>query len=128
MPHLTLEYTDNLPQFNADDALLKLSKVLIASGHFEEIDIKSRAIRLSTFLIGTSNSGRGFAHLKLAILSGRSTQAKRELSDSLLNVLSQVCAFSPDLHAQLCVEVQEIDGKSYAKTSVGRQSPVQAQS
>ncbi len=118
MPHLTIEYTDNLPQFNAGSALLALNSVLAASGHFEEIDIKSRAIRLDTFLIGTSSDRRAFVHVKLAILSGRSTEAKRELSESLLRVLKE-SDWPTSAHVQLCVEVQEIERDVYAKASFG---------
>jgi 5-carboxymethyl-2-hydroxymuconate isomerase len=119
MPHLTLEYTDNLPQFNAGNALLKLNQALVSSGQFEEIDIKSRAVRLDTFLVGTSPNGRSFAHIKLAILSGRSTQTKRELAESLLNALTQVCELPANSHVQLCVEIQDIERESYAKTILG---------
>ncbi|MQR01516.1 5-carboxymethyl-2-hydroxymuconate Delta-isomerase [Glaciimonas soli] len=119
MPHLTLEYTDNLHQFNADNALLELNKTLVASGHFDEIDIKSRAVRLGTFLVGTSPQDRGFAYVKLAIMSGRSTQTKRELSESLLRILKQVCGAPTNSNVQLCVEVQDIVRESYTKTSIG---------
>ncbi|GAC1609726.1 MAG: 5-carboxymethyl-2-hydroxymuconate Delta-isomerase [Aquirhabdus sp.] len=118
MPHLTLEYTGNLPQFNADNALLELNKALVASGQFEEIDIKSRAVRLGTFLVGTSLQGRGFAHVKLGIFGGRSTEAKRALSESLLLILKQVCKLHANSHVQLCVEIQDIERESYKKASV----------
>jgi 5-carboxymethyl-2-hydroxymuconate isomerase len=119
MPHLTIEYTDNLPQFNANEALEALNKTLVASGQFEEIDIKSRAIRISTFLVGTSPDDRAFVHVKLAILSGRSIQIKHELSESLLLVLKAMCEWPAKTHVQLCVEVQEIERESYSKSFVG---------
>ena len=122
MPHLTIEYTNNLPQFNASAALLELNSVLVASGHFDEIDIKSRAIRLDTFLVGASSGPRAFVHVKLAILGGRSTQAKRELSDSLLRVLKEH-DWPGGTHVQLCVEVQEIERDVYAKASIGPAQP-----
>lgn len=57
MLYLTIEYTDNLPQFNASGAFVALNKALVVSGQFVEIDIKSRAIRIGTFLVGTSSDG-----------------------------------------------------------------------
>ena len=118
MPHLTLEYTDNLPQFNVDNALLLLNKVLLASGQFDEIDIKSRALKLCTFLVGTSAHGRGFAHVKLAILDGRSSEVKRALSENLLQVLKKIFKLNDNLHVQFCVEVQDIGRESYTKASI----------
>lgn len=119
MPHLTIEYTDNLPQFDVSGTLLALNKALVASGHFEELDIKSRAIRIDTFLVGTSPDDRAFLHAKLAILSGRSTQVKHELSESLLSVLKETQEWPAKTHVQLCVEVQEIEREAYAKSFIG---------
>jgi len=118
MPHLTIEYTDNLPQFNASEALLAFNKALVDSSHFQEIDIKSRAIRIGTFLVGTSSDERAFVHVKLAILSGRSIQIKHELSERLLTVLKEICVWPTKIHVQLCVEVQEIERESYSKSSI----------
>lgn len=119
MPHLTLEYTSNLPLFKAADALLAINKVLLSSGEFEELDIKSRAIRLETYLVGTQVSNhpdnQAFVHAKLALLSGRSVQTKQALSASLLLVLEQSCAWPKTQSVQLCVEVQDIERESYAK-------------
>ena len=119
MPHLTIEYSNNLPQFNAEGALMALNQALVASGQFEEIDIKSRAVRFDSFLVGTVPVGRAFVHAKLAILSGRSIEIKQELSNSLLRTLQAVCAWPEKLQVQLCVEVQEIERQSYAKMGVG---------
>ena len=118
MPHLTIEYTDNLPQFNANGTLLALNSVLVASGQFEEVDIKSRAVRFDTFLVGTSPGERAFVHVKLALLAGRTTQIKRELSESLLRVLEDN-NWPGTAHVQLCVEVQEIEREVYAKSFIG---------
>lgn len=118
MTHLTLEYTDNLPQFDAAGTLQALNEALVASGHFDEIDIKSRAVRLDTFLVGTAHAGRGFASVRLAILSGRPTEVKQALSASLLHVLKQRPGSPAGMHVQLCVEILEIDRETYAKASL----------
>lgn len=42
MPHLHMEYTANLPQLNADVALIRLNNALVGSGQFAaEFDIKA---------------------------------------------------------------------------------------
>ncbi len=118
MPHLTIEYTNNLPHFNARSTLIELNKVLVASNQFEEIDIKSRAIRLDTYVIGTALDTRAFVHAKLAILSGRSSETKRELSENMLLMLKQICEWPANINVQLCVEIQEIERESYTKAMV----------
>jgi 5-carboxymethyl-2-hydroxymuconate isomerase len=120
MPHLHLEYTVNLPDLNADVALLRLNNALVGSGQFgAESDIKSRAVKVETFKVGTALAERGFVHVKLAVLSGRSSQIKKQLSESLLAVVQDLCAWPAGVEVQLCVEILDIDRESYAKTAIG---------
>ena len=115
MPHLTLEYTSNFDTLNPGRILLALNQTLAASGHFEDADIKSRAIPLDTWQIGSTPSEQAFVHVKLAILSGRSALVKSELSAALLQVLHASCKDIAARSVQLCVEVLEIERASYAK-------------
>lgn len=120
VPHLFMEYTPNLPELDADKALLRLNHALVASGQFAaEFDIKSRATQVSTFRVGTGISERGFVHLKLALLSGRSPEIKRQLSESLLAVLKELGPWPSTVQVQLSVEVVDLDRESYAKTAIG---------
>ena len=119
MPHLHMEYTANLSELNADVALLRLNNALVASGQFEEFDIKARAVKVETFRVGTAPGERAFVHVKLALLSGRSPQIKKQLSESLLAVVQDVCEWPVGVEAQLCVEIIDIDRDSYTKTSNG---------
>ena len=115
MPHLTVEYSANLMPH---DVLLQLNRALVASKQFEESDIKSRLLKMDDFLIGTTAQGRAFVHVKLAILAGRSIDIKRELSQNLLAVLQNSNIWPTDLSVQLCVEIQDIERESYAKTTI----------
>lgn len=117
MPHLHVEYSDNLRELDADRLLLRLNHVLVGSGQFaDELDIKSRAVALASYRVGTALSERAFAHIKLAMLSGRSPEVKRQLSANLLEALKEAIPGTPGLDIQLCVEVLDIDRDSYAKT------------
>ncbi len=119
MPHLTLDYTENLGAFDAGSALHALNQALAASGQFEEADIKSRAQRLDVYAIGTAPTGRAFIHARLAVLSGRNAEVKRELSERMLAVLRAATAGRhPGMELQLCAEIQEIDRASYAKATL----------
>lgn len=115
MPHLTLEYTKNLSGFDARDALLRLNKALSSSGHFDEFDIKSRAIPLDCFVIGTSPENRAFVHAKLSLLSGRSTEIKSMLSQIILQEMRNTLAQQSGVHVQICAEIMDIERDTYAK-------------
>ncbi|WPN45917.1 MULTISPECIES: 5-carboxymethyl-2-hydroxymuconate Delta-isomerase [unclassified Pseudomonas] len=119
MPHLHMEYTANLPELNADVALMRLNNTLVGSGQFgAEIDIKSRAVKVETFKVGTALTERAFVHVKLALLSGRSAQIKQQLSQSLLAVVQELCEWPAGVEVQLCVEILDIDRESYSKTAI----------
>lgn len=119
MPHLIVEYTDNVNDFDSEQLLADMLHYLAGTPHFEEIDIKARAVNLSVYRVGEQADGRGFVHARLAILSGRSPEVKKELSSHLLEVLRQRFESVKNLQLQLCVEIQEIDRPSYAKTVIG---------
>jgi len=77
MPHLNLEYSDNLRELNVDTLLLRLNHALVGSVQFsDEADIKSRAQAFGQFRVGTAPDERAFAQVRLAILSGRSPEVK----------------------------------------------------
>ena len=119
MPHLHMEYTANLTDLNADVALMRLNNTLVGSGQFSaEFDIKSRAVKVETYKVGTALAERAFVHVKLALLSGRSAQIKKQLSESLLAVVQDLCEWPSDIEVQLCVEILDIDRDSYSKTAI----------
>ena len=119
MPHLHMEYTANLTDLNADVALMRLNNTLVGSGQFAtEFDIKSRAVKVETFKVGTALAERAFVHVKLALLSGRSAEIKKQLSESLLAVVRDLCEWPSSIEVQLCVEILDIDRDSYSKTAI----------
>ncbi|EZP64843.1 5-carboxymethyl-2-hydroxymuconate Delta-isomerase [Pseudomonas sp. P7] len=120
MPHLHLEYTANLTDLTVDKTLLRLNNVLMASGQFgSEFDIKSRAVKLEHFQVGTSLNPRGFIAVKLSLLSGRSPQVKQQLSESLLAVLQDLSPWPEGVQVQLSVELRDMDRDAYSKVAIG---------
>jgi 5-carboxymethyl-2-hydroxymuconate isomerase len=114
-----MEYTANLTEVNADVVLLRLNNALMGSGQVAaETDIKSRAIKVETFRVGTGLGEHGFVHVKLALLSGRSPEIKKQLADSLLAVIEDMGRWPTGVAVQLCVEVIDIDRVPYAKAVV----------
>lgn len=118
MPHLTLEYSENIGAFDAEAILLALNESLAASGHFEEADIKSRCVRRDAFRVGTASEPRAFVHATLAILSGRTLDTRRALSDRVLSVLKAHCRAPSGVRLQLSAQVVEIERESYAKVAI----------
>ncbi len=114
MPHLTLHYTANIEDFNPQAALREINQRLADSGHFDEVAIKSRALRLDDYRIGVADAGRGFVHAQLKVLPGRDVAMRHALAAVVLDALQDVL---PSRHpdTQLCIEVDELDAATYSK-------------
>jgi len=117
MPHLTLEYSDNLPETPDFGALFaRLHAGLVEHGPFQLSQIKSRAIPCNQFLIGTGLPESIFVHLTVAILDGRPSAQRKQIGEHLLAVLRE--AFAPSWKNRPCditVEIREMSRETYCK-------------
>jgi len=117
MPHLTLEYSDDLPAPVDFDALFaRLHAALAEAGPFPLAQIKSRAVPCRVFRIAAGAPGSVFVHLTVGILTGRDAAQRRRLGELLLGILREVFARAWDERpCDLTVDVREIERETYAK-------------
>ena len=117
MPHLRLEYTDNINiPTNFDNLFKKLHRVLVEYGDIDINNCKSRAIKLDRYLISDGQTSESFVHLDVRIFAGRSKEAIRDIGEHLRSVLVEnfVKNEARD-NVQITIEVQEIKKKHYFK-------------
>lgn len=115
MPHLVIEYSANLPGFDAAATLAACNGFLAETGHFSEADIKSRAVCHEHFMVGTASEGRGFVHATLWLLAGRAENVKQALSRGVLEALEQTFSKPEGLDVQLSVQMQDMERSTYSK-------------
>lgn len=115
MPHLTLEYSDNLGTAISPAVLRGLNHALVATGHFDEADIKTRALAFDCVAIGTDDAPRAFLAATLSLLSGRSLQVRQEIAQALLTALEAAVPANGNA-LQTSVQLIEIERDSYAKS------------
>ncbi len=118
MPHFILHHSANLNELDVSRCLTAVNAALAASGHFEEIDIKSRAFPAAQFLVGVETRGRAFVAGTLSVLTGRSDETRREMGEITLKALMSTIAPTSGLHIQVSVEVVEIQRETYAKSVI----------
>lgn len=118
MPHITVEYTRNLDGFDPAKVLAGVNRACLDSGLFSEADIKSRALALDCFAVGTASQERAFVHVRVALLTGRGSEERKALSGAVLAVLNSEVHAMGGMEVQLSVETVEIDRPSYAKALV----------
>jgi 5-carboxymethyl-2-hydroxymuconate isomerase len=116
MPHLIVEYSQNLAGFPEAQALAELNQAVTSSPEVQdEADLKSRFVLVDSFEIGTAPANRAFVHAQLRLLSGRSPEAKKDLSERVAGVLRRLSPKPAGVMVQLSVEIVDMDRGSYVK-------------
>lgn len=88
MPHLILEYTDNLEAEGDIAGLLpKLSAALIDQGAYPVGGIRVRAIGLKHYRIADGREDDAFVHATLKIGAGRTDAVKQATCDTLFETI-----------------------------------------
>lgn len=86
MPHLTLEYTDNI-EIDVQPLLARLHEELVATGAINLKGLKSRAIRHSQYRIADGNPDYAFIHVALLIREGRPVEVQKDATQRVMLVL-----------------------------------------
>lgn len=121
MPHLWLEYTDNIEQeVDLIRLLADLHSTLVEVAGVSIDNCKSRAVCLDTYRAGSGRADQAFVHLSVRIFAGRPLEVKQEISRQMLRLLE--AAYAPSLarlDLQISVEVTEIEPATYFKSAAG---------
>ena len=116
MPHLYVEYTDNLAGLPGQQLLTELNAFVC--GHpsiLDEADVKARLLPVSQFEIGSAPANRGFVHVQLRWMQGRSDEARKQVSDQMAAVLHRLVPRPAGVMVQLSVDIGDMDKGCYYK-------------
>lgn len=124
MPHTTVEYSGTLagaldkPGFGKalHDAL-----VTIAGGR--AAGCKTRFVRHDDLYIGDGSPHYAMVHVEIALLSGRTPQTKRALTEAVLAALRAHTAPTPQFEVQFSVDMRDLDREAYARHEEPRAAP-----
>jgi 5-carboxymethyl-2-hydroxymuconate isomerase len=108
MPHLTLEYTDNL-DFEVQTLLARLHSELVATGAINLKGLKSRALRHSEYRIADGDPDYAFVHVDLLIREGRPLEVQKDASQRVLAALKETFGDRFEKrHMSLSVDIKEM--------------------
>ncbi len=108
MPHLTLDYTDNL-QVDVQPLLARLHAEVVATGAINLKGIKSRAVRHTEYRIADGNPDYAFVHVNLLIREGRSIEIQKEAARRVMAVLKDTFGHRFDKgYLSLSVDLKEM--------------------
>ena len=88
MPHLTLEYTDNI-EVDVQPLLERLHEEVVATGAINLKGIKSRAIKHTQYRIGDGDPDYAFVHVGLLIREGRPIEVQKDATQRVMKVLKE---------------------------------------
>lgn len=88
MPHLTLEYSDNI-EVDAQLLLARLHEEVVATGAINLKGIKSRAIKHTQYRIADGDPDYAYVHVGLLIREGRSIEVQKEATQRVMKVLKE---------------------------------------
>ncbi|WP_372834076.1 5-carboxymethyl-2-hydroxymuconate Delta-isomerase [Pontibacterium sp.] len=110
MPHCIVEFSVELEDVLTPAMLMEaVYDGALGSGLFEGPDIKTRLVAYTHYQVGDEQ--KPFVHMSAKILSGRSSEQKQMLAQSILDKM-RVLALA---NISLTVEVLDMDRSSYAK-------------
>lgn len=111
MPHLTIEYSDNLESYLDGDRFLQaMAETMERTGVFRTGGVRVRAYPVDRFHVADGHEDNGFMALTLRIAPGRTREQKTSVGQSLLATAGEwlekplACG-----HLTLSVEVSELD-------------------
>ena len=88
MPHLTLEYTDNI-DVDVQPLLARLHGEVVATGAINLKGIKSRAIKHTLYRIADGDPDYAFVHVGLLIREGRPIEVQKDATQRVMKVLKE---------------------------------------
>lgn len=112
MPHIIVEYTDNIAGDAAiPDLLRKCNAVMIAQNGIYPIGgIRSRAVCLHDYVVADGSQDDAFVHVTLKIGAGRSAEIKRQTGDALFAMIQDhFAALFARRGLALSLEIHEFD-------------------
>ena len=108
MPHLTLEYTDNI-EVEVQPLLARLHEEVVATGAINLKGIKSRAIKHSQYRIADGNPEYAFVHVGLLIREGRPIEIQKEATRRVMVVLKETFGYRFEKgYLSLSVDLKEM--------------------
>lgn len=121
MPHLILEYTNNVrEERNFSSLFTKLHQILHTTAHASLASCKSRAVEHSTFQVGDGGANKAFVHLEIRLAEGRSDEVRQEVGRQALLALQKHFYNSlEELDLQITVHCAEISRNFYFKIPEG---------
>lgn len=112
MPHIILEYSDELDAAVREASLLReVRRAVVGSGLFAPEAVKARMVSYAAADVALEPGVKNFLHVTVAILGGRTEAQRAGLAEAVFGCAK---ALVPGVD-KLSVEIREMEGGTYRK-------------
>ncbi|MFG6149299.1 5-carboxymethyl-2-hydroxymuconate Delta-isomerase [Halobacillus sp. B23F22_1] len=121
MPHIIIEYTDNLSAHMDIRKLLgNINKAVIdQKGVFPVGGIRSRAYEVKDYCVADGRENDAFVHAKIKIGKGRSDDEKSNVCESIFQVMENYFnAYMSEHYLALSLELAEFQHATYKSNNI----------
>ena len=109
MPHLILEYTDNV-EFDSHLLFKELHESLVATGAVNMKGLKSRANKLTDDYIADGNPDYKFVHVTIILREGRAREVREDISQRVMTILDNTFGhYRENGHIGLSTDMRELE-------------------
>jgi 5-carboxymethyl-2-hydroxymuconate isomerase len=118
MPHLTLEYSDNIIETDFAGLFERCHTLLTNQLPTQLASCKSRALKHADYYIGDGKRNNAFVSLTIKIMSGRTPELLQKLGIELIKILeSHFSSSLSKLNCQITLEIAEVSKFYFKSTS-----------
>jgi len=121
MPHLTIEYSDNLvPPLDVQRLVDRLHGAALETGLFEIGALRTRAVARTHYRIADGHPDNAFVHVVLRLRQGRDAARVRRAGETIFAAIGDALAPIHDAGPLgISFEIQEIDpGLSFKRNNL----------
>lgn len=119
MPQITVDYSPELSQsFDRRGFALALHRAAGPVVGSEPAHFKTRFRPIDEHVIGEDTGGAAMVHVRVGLLTGRTTETKQQLGKVVLEQAGHSLTPVPGLTVSVTVEVFDMDRETYQRTLI----------
>jgi len=115
MPHITIEYSNNLSQKLTESKLMRTLHDCVIAHDVAAVKIKTRMIKVDDYIVGEGQPENSMMHVSLLLLEGRGEAFAEKLGADFHGVLQSTLADQGITDCAATLEVREMNSNLYFK-------------